>query len=579
MGPGARGAQPIVQMPELRVGILSGQEEVRFRVRGNARVDGGSLPSLPRGEYAAQLVMATGAVTAPFWLRGTFATRRGAERCQARLDHADTIQVGRDYSYDGGSFTSTEYWVVSDDGQGQPHGSRVLRPAAMRAELVGEGGRIDFFERLAVDPGAEGGVVVGGVVTGESFHWEHREERSFRGRLELVAGRDGRLCLINVVGLEEYLLSVATSEMHSRCPTALLEAQTVAARSWVLAALGKVHLADPFDLCGEDHCQCYRGIERESSAGVNAVTGTWGQVLIFAERICNARYGKVCGGLRESYRSVWGGAGPPYLAWAADAAAGALAGWDRGVRSESDAAKWVACRPPCYCNPDLTPRVPCVDEFSGCFRWKVQYDGEELERLVNDRLNGIVGRVRELRPLRRGRSGRIELLEIRGSKRAVKVGRELEIRRVLSSTHLPSSAFVCHQSWGSDGFLEKVVLEGAGWGHGVGMCQVGAAAMAYHGHDYRSILGHYYPGTRLVTLHPSSAAQWPQEAVESESAPCWVHMNCYELRRCPVYLEPSSVPCWERHGSPRLGKGLIGPEAKEQHCRRCPYHARERQRG
>ncbi len=560
-----------VAVPPLRIGIVPSATELRFRLTGAAGVIGPRVSRLDSGEYAIRLLRGSEAGMVPFWLIRVFRARRSADRCSSQMPGARVIEVGETYDAQGTAVRTVEHWVVSKEGHGRPDGWLTLGTGSIQAELVSVGRSLGHFERLAVSPDSGAVVTILDVLTGAGFHWEHGEDRRFRGRFEVVASPDGRLCFVNEVGLEEYLLSVATSEMRSSCPSDLLRAQTVAARSWVLARLGKVHLADPFDLCAEDHCQCYRGLERESSAGTAAARDTWGQVLVTRGRVCDARYAKVCGGLREGYGSVWGGSTPPYLRWGADADGGRLPGWDRGVRSEAAAAQWIAGRPPCYCNPDLSPEEPCVQEFGGYFRWRVAYAADELERLVNDRLDGKVGSVKEIRPLRRGRSGRIELLEIRGSRGTVRVRRELEIRRVLSKSHLPSSAFVCHQTRGGDGSQEKLVLEGAGWGHGVGMCQVGAAAMAHHGHDYRAILDHYYPGSRLVALCPAPPATWPDEAASDGRVPCWVYMNCYELRRCPVYLERSSEPCWQRDGSPRLGKGLLGYEQKQGHCRACPY--------
>lgn len=555
----------------LRIGIVPSANELRFRVTGTAAVTGPCVNRLDAGEYAVRLLHGSEAGTVPFWLTRVFRTRSSADRCSSQMPGARVVEVGESYDAPGTAATTIEHWVVSEKGDGQPDGWVVVTPGSIRAELVSGGRSLGHFERLAVSPDSGAGVTIRDVLTGEGFHWEHGEDRRFRGRFEVVASPEGRLCLVNEVGLEEYLLSVATSEMRSSCPSDLLRAQTVAARGWVLARLGKVHLADPFDLCAEDHCQCYRGLGRESSAGTAATRDTWGQVLLLRGRVCDTRYAKVCGGLREGYGSAWEGRTPTYLRWGADADGGRLPGWDRGVRSEADAARWIAGRPPCFCNPALSPEDMCVQEFGDYFRWRVAYTAEELERLVNDRLDGRVGSVREIRPLRRGRSGRIELLEIRGSKGTVRIRRELEIRRVLSQSHLPSSAFVCHLTRGRGGFLEGIVFEGAGWGHGVGMCQVGAAAMAHHGHDYRSILNHYYPGSSVVQLYPGPPELWPNEAAAVGRAPCWVHMNCYELHRCPVYLARSSEHCWQRDGSPRLGKGLLHQSDKQEHCGRCRY--------
>lgn len=362
--------------------------------------------------------------------------------------------------------------------------------------------------------------VVPDVTIGIGFHWERRAEQVFGGSFEILsdarAGGPRPLTLVNEVPIEDYVGSVIASEMSGTSPVEFLKAHAVISRSWVAAQIrnptaggtfrGVVENAagereirawygreahDLFDVCADDHCQRYQGVETVLSGNVDdAVAATRGEYLTWNGEICDARFSKCCGGVTEDFRTAWEDRTVPYLRAVADT--------DRDLRPEVDRdaiPEWIRSSPEAWCNTSdraLLERIlPGFDqETTDFFRWRVRYDAEELGAIVAERSGFDVGPVTGFEPLSRGASGRIVRLRIRGRRGSLIVGKELEIRRVLSRSHLYSSAFV------SEVEGSTLVLEGAGWGHGVGLCQIGAGVQAHAGRSYRQILGHYYPGTR-----------------------------------------------------------------------------------
>jgi SpoIID/LytB domain protein len=346
------------------------------------------------------------------------------------------------------------------------------------------------------------------VTIGIGFHWQRQERQLFRGSLRLVKRKAG-LIAINDVELEDYVTSVISSEMSASCPLELLKAHAVISRSWVcfpkatparavktpgkrldpheiLRWYGREGHAD-FDVCGDDHCQRYQGFTKAfSSAAAEAVRSTAGEFLNYQGAICDARFSKVCGGVTERYSTAWEDEEIPYLESVCDGAESCSATLEDRLRSD----------PPAYCNSrdvDLLSRVlPAFDqETRDFYRWRVVYRSEELADVIRSKLAIDLGPIRDLEPLARGPSGRIYLLKITGQRDYVIIGKELEIRRALSPMHLYSSAFVVDKE------PNRFVLRGAGWGHGVGLCQIGAAVMANMGETYIEILRHYYPGTTV----------------------------------------------------------------------------------
>ena len=347
------------------------------------------------------------------------------------------------------------------------------------------------------------------VTIGIGFHWERKERQAFHGALRLVR-REAGLTAINEVALEEYVTSVISSEMSASCPLELLKAHAVISRSWLWfpkaspARGRRAPSANPdaneivrwygreahpdFDVCADDHCQRYQGITKAFAPAVaDAVRATAGEFLRYRGEICDARFSKSCGGITERYATAWEDEAIPYLESVYDGSAQPPA---------HTAETWIRSNPPAYCNADdadlLTRVLPGFDqETRDFFRWRVAYTREELADLIRSRLDVDLGPIRDLQPLARGPSGRIYRLKIVGARDHLVIGKELEIRRALSRSHLYSSAFVVDQDSG------RFVLSGAGWGHGVGLCQIGAAVMAGAGKSYTDILRHYYRGATV----------------------------------------------------------------------------------
>lgn len=359
---------------------------------------------------------------------------------------------------------------------------------------------------------------------GVDFHWQQDQVQRFSGSCELYPGRRAGISLINHIGLESYLRSVIGSEMSASSPPALLRAHAVISRSWLLAQIKQVIPAShtpqhdggvdgdavirwydreahqDFDVCADDHCQRYQGLDRISNqAVVEAIDATRGQVLVHAEQVCDARFAKCCGGVTDQFSSAWGDVELPYLTAFSDANDTALP--SPGLDDEQAFQRFVDDPPAAYCNCQdaaiLDQVLPGFDRAThDFFRWTKRLDVDQASALVEQKMALGLGRLRALEPIARGPSGRLTRLRLVGEKRSVVIGKELEIRRALDPSHLYSSAFYVVTE-GKDMSPETFVLHGAGWGHGVGLCQIGAAVMASQGHKYQDILSHYYPDTQL----------------------------------------------------------------------------------
>ncbi len=320
--------------------------------------------------------------------------------------------------------------------------------------------------------------------------------------------------------LEAYLTSVICSEMSASSPPELLRAHAVISRSWLLAQVRQVLRGEPppvasenerviwydreahldFDVCADDHCQRYQGLQRVASPEVEAaIAATRGLVLSHAGEVCDARFSKCCGGVVEDYRVAWHDLAVPYLVSLRDADDRSLP--DPLMTDEAIVRRFIESPPEAHCNCDdeaiLDAILPSHDRSTAdFFRWEVRLGAVEAGALVRDKIGVDLGRLLALEPVERGLSGRLIKLRLRGEKGELVLGKELEIRRALSSSHLYSSAFVVDVE-GPAERPETFVLHGAGWGHGVGLCQIGAAVMATRGQDHTAILAHYYPGTAL----------------------------------------------------------------------------------
>lgn len=363
------------------------------------------------------------------------------------------------------------------------------------------------------------------VTIGVDFHWQRLEDQVFRGCLKIISNK-GKVTAINIISLEEYLKSVISSEMSATSSEELLKAHAVISRGWLLAQAekrrknaGKAadYISDKrsdseiikwydredhadFDVCADDHCQRYQGITRETTPAVEKVIdATSGEVLTYNGKICDTRYYKCCGGITELFENVWEPVNHPYLQKVIDNDA-IPAGFNTNLTGDADAEKWILGDPPAFCNTSDANVLKQVlndydQETNDFYRWNVKYSQQELSDLVRLKTGIDFGSITELKPLERGASGRIIRLEISGTKKKMIIGKELEIRKALSKSHLYSSCFLVEKV--EEQGVISFILKGAGWGHGVGFCQIGAAVMGSKGYSYREILKHYFPGSVL----------------------------------------------------------------------------------
>lgn len=369
------------------------------------------------------------------------------------------------------------------------------------------------------------------VTIGINFHWERKETQSFTGALKLTVD-EGKITAINLLPVEDYLVSVISSEMSATSSLEFLKAHAVISRSWLFAQMEKRKaLVDKndhffsfiktdneyirwydredhtiFDVCADDHCQRYQGITKASNPTVlEAVKATSGEILMHDNQVCDARFSKCCGGITEEFEYCWEDKHIPYLKAVSDEAEEAHT-FIPDLTKEEEAEQWIRTSPPAFCHTGdqkiLSQILNNFDqETTRFYRWKVCYSQDELAELIRKKTQTDYGQILDLIPIERGKSGRICKLKIVGSKKTLIIGKELEIRRTLSDTHLFSSAFVVDKDDIQDGIPQTFTLTGAGWGHGVGLCQIGAAVMGERGYTYNQILIHYYQGAEIRKIY------------------------------------------------------------------------------
>ena len=367
------------------------------------------------------------------------------------------------------------------------------------------------------------------VTIGINFHWERQETQSFIGTLKLVV-YEGKITAINILPAEDYLTSVISSEMNATSSLEFLKAHAVVSRSWLLAQIEKRKAMSKkqgdffsfvktdteyirwydredhtiFDVCADDHCQRYQGITKATNQSVaEAVKATRGQVMMYKNSICDARFSKCCGGITEEFDTCWENKKYPYLTAVRDDK-NDTAMPDLTIEEEAD--KWIRSTPDSFCNTHdkhiLSQILNNYDqETTNFYRWKVRYTQEEIAELIRTNTKCDYGQIIDLIPVERGKSGRISKLKIVGTLKTLIIGKELEIRRTLSDTHLFSSAFVVDKGPQQDDVPAWFELTGAGWGHGVGLCQIGAAVMGEKGYNYNDILLHYYKDADIRKLY------------------------------------------------------------------------------
>ena len=455
---------------------------------------------------------------------------------------AESASVGTSTLYNNGKQPDVTVGIVSAQ---KIHFSLNKPYLAKGEEVIGEqevefseGGVLwngNLYSKLTFHPqSADASFSLSDVTIGVNFHWERKETQTFLGTLRFVVESD-KIVAINELPVEKYLESVISSEMSATSSLELLKAHAVISRSWLLAQMKKrrevaesgnnffsfVKKEDTlirwydredhtlFDVCADDHCQRYQGITKETSPHVaEAIRQTKGQVLMDGENeeICDARFSKCCGGVSEEFQYCWENTPKSYLTAVRDLALGVKAALP-DLTNEQEAEKWIRSNPPAFCNTTDKKVLSQVlndydQETADFYRWKVTLTQEKLQQLFADKLKLDFGKILDLKAVERGKSGRISKLQIIGTEKTFTIGKELEIRRALSDSHLYSSAFVVDKyDKDEQGVPQRFELIGAGWGHGVGLCQIGAAVMGEEGYKYDAILLHYYQGAEIKKLY------------------------------------------------------------------------------
>jgi len=389
----------------------------------------------------------------------------------------------------------------------------------------------NFYDELLFEPNdTQSSFTLEDVTIGVNFHWERKEAQTFLGKLRFIV-ENNNICAINELPVETYLTSVISSEMRATSSLELLKAHAVISRSWLLAQMEQRKAENSnvvnqpslfktdeeivrwydredhkhFDVCADDHCQRYQGITKAANKHVvEAIKQTAGEILTSRGEICDARYSKCCGGAVEEFQYCWENIRKPYLQALPDTMPDTTS--LPNLTNEAVARQWILSSPNAFCNTtDQKVLSQVLNDFdqetTDFYRWIQIYSQAEVKQLLEEKLAMQFGDIIDLIPMERGKSGRIYRLKIIGTQRTLIIGKELEIRRVLSKSHLYSSAFVVEKVDIKDGVPQQFIIKGAGWGHGVGLCQIGAAMMGVQGYRYDEILLHYYKSAEITKAY------------------------------------------------------------------------------
>lgn len=389
----------------------------------------------------------------------------------------------------------------------------------------------NFYDELLFEPNdTQSSFTLEDVTIGVNFHWERKEAQTFLGKLRFIV-ENNNICAINELPVETYLISVISSEMRATSSLELLKAHAVISRSWLLAQMEQRKAENSnavkqpslfktdneivrwydredhkhFDVCADDHCQRYQGITKAANKHVvEAIKQTAGEILTSRGEICDARYSKCCGGAVEEFQYCWENIKKPYLQAFPDTMPDTTS--LPNLTNEAVARQWILSSPNAFCNTtDQKVLSQVLNDFdqetTDFYRWIQIYSQAEVKQLLEEKLAMQFGDIIDLIPMERGKSGRIYRLKIIGTQRTLIIGKELEIRRALSKSHLYSSAFVVEKVDIKDGVPQQFIIKGAGWGHGVGLCQIGAAMMGVQGYRYDEILLHYYKSAEITKVY------------------------------------------------------------------------------
>ncbi len=514
-----------VSDPIIRVGILEGQEKIHFEPQGPFRVQASvAKENLSLNEPGLWSAVAAEATPGQkhyrillFESASEARAKETAQRMKAREVPVEIKPFGEVLRIDNKTLVDRRYYRVLLDKTFDTQMSADLyfktstalanarvveeweRPGGGVIKLLSPGGKeYSLHDRLRL---LGSGVALKNVQVGTGYHWEHQESRSYAGELELAVDNGGRLTVINVVNLEAYLRGVVAGEMPSNFPAEALKAQAMVSRTLFMNNFYRFHRGADFDVCDEVHCQVYVGLSQQNENASSAVASTRGMVLTYGDQLCTATYSAVCGGHTEDAAEVWEGDGQPYLRGEFDSIEAGIGRNALDLTKEENARLWVASNPKVNCNIQSAGRPAFAQYAEKYFRWQTTATRLDLQKWIVEKTGVEIGDLQDIVPLRRGVSGRLAEISIVGSRDSVTVTRELNIRRTLSSSALYSACFVIDKVNERNGLAEAFRFTGAGWGHGVGMCQVGASIRALRGQNAATILSAYYPGTRLKKIY------------------------------------------------------------------------------
>lgn len=508
------------ESPHIRVGILEDAEKQLFTAIGDLRVldeTGKAVGLLEAGDWQVQILEGRPADKLFFLKVLSVKDSYSAEekiRELKKLGHpAFSRSVGRKLTFNERSIIDNRLFIVYLEQVFISHENAAAYQkktnAVFSSQIVKEyngkatgilvlkntqNGKIFQFPHTIRLTDNE--IILRDLPVGEGFHWETKETRKYAGIVEFNLSPAAKITIINEIPIERYLRGVVPSEMPASFPAEALKAQAVAVRTIAFQKMGMAHVEQDFDVCDDVHCQSYRGILAENEQTDLAVAGTYGIVLTSGMGLANTVYSAMCGGHTEDAENVWNGAAPDYLKGVLDFSNKKYTTLGDYLKTEENVRKWLSSEPTTFCNQSTAPIPPLAEGSRKYFRWQVSYSNAELREIISQKSGQNIGNVQELIPLERGVSGRIKSLKVVGSAKTILLEGELKIRQTLARSTLFSACFIIEKRAN-----DQFEFIGAGFGHGVGMCQYGAAGMALKGKNFQEILKHYYPGTMLNSLY------------------------------------------------------------------------------
>lgn len=511
--------------PIVRIGVSQGQERILFEPRGQIYLASKSLPQTQKFSEKGIWTASVSAVTSArkdiriqlFESSALGSAQKYVQEAGQRGIQAELSVIGDALSIEAQPIIDHRlyrvYLTKKFDSEIEANlylqassgldSARIVTEKSKQVQgqvkMVGPSGKELLLENPIRISAAS--ITVKGVDVGSGFHWAKQEDRTYRGEMEFRIDDSGKLAAINVLPLEEYLYGVVAAEMSPNFPIEALKAQAITARTFFLYNFGRNHRGDGFDACGDVHCQAYGGMGKESDKIFEAVNRTRGMVLAFNEALCLTPYNAVCGGHGENAENVWDGDGRPYLQGAFDLDAPIINSASFDLSQEENIKSWINSLPNVYCNVGQMGTPDFASSSASYFRWEYRAARSELEQLLQERTGRAIGTLLDIVPGKRGVSGRLKEVRIVGTRDTVTVRKELNIRRALAKNTLNSACFVVAKNGGTGNVPDEFIFRGAGWGHGVGMCQTGAAIMASRGKSFPDILAHYYQGTKMKQMY------------------------------------------------------------------------------